>query len=53
MAYICTKDIKCEQCNSYRYDDDRNCMCCFAKQDEEKENLILELKYILKNRNKY
>lgn len=39
MAYICDKNIKCNQCKHYRFDEDYGEFACFAKQDEFKEAL--------------
>lgn len=33
MAYICELNRPCEGCPSYRMDEDRNRMACFAQQD--------------------
>lgn len=40
MAYICSKPAgSCSTCNHFRFDDERNRMACFAKEDERMENI--------------
>lgn len=34
MAHICTKKIQCEQCEHYRFDQERGRMACFMEQDQ-------------------
>ena len=39
MAYICYKPAdSCQTCPHYRWDEDNQEMCCWAKFDEAKEN---------------
>lgn len=33
MAYICTKNIKCADCEHFRFDEDEERMACFAAFD--------------------
>lgn len=35
MAYICDKNIQCNKCQHYRYDDDSHTKACFAAIDEK------------------
>lgn len=40
MAWICNKGLRCENCGSFRYDEDRGEKVCWGKQDEEKAMVI-------------
>lgn len=35
MAYICTKEKKCKECEHFLYDEENDRMACFAEIDEE------------------
>lgn len=35
MAYICTKEKKCKECEHFLYDKENDRMACFAEIDEE------------------
>ena len=37
MAYICTKDEKCQKCEHYRFDPGEGRYACFAEQDEKEK----------------
>lgn len=52
MAYICYKENKCEDCKHFRWDDEREDMVCYAKQDKEKEYMIEAIREALANRNR-
>lgn len=43
MAYICKRDLKCDKCEHFRYDDDRGEKVCWAKYDEEVMETFEEL----------
>lgn len=37
MAYICTKDEKCQKCEHYRFDPDEGRYACFVERDEKEK----------------
>ena len=37
MAYICTKNGRCDGCDHFRYDKDEGRMACFAQQDIQEQ----------------
>ena len=47
MAYICYKPAgSCKMCQHYRWDEDSNRMCCWAKVDEE-NNMLKDFSFVV------
>ena len=48
MAYVCYKPAgSCKTCQHYRWDEDSNRMCCWAKFDEENKNMLQDFSFIV------